>query len=169
VDGINKKTTTLILLTVVACAAITGGFLLMKQASGASDTNNTIVTNTNGAEWWSYGGTGFEPRPAGGPGRNRGCYPVEVSDEYVQKVIAIADNDSDVQNLLAAGYNITSVRPIIKNVIDANGYLTTRATTAVLVLQKDSNNIARVTVDIDQGKVTQIVTLTRTVIDKSSS
>ena len=168
-DGINKKTTTLILLTVVASAAITGGLLLMKQASGATDTNPLILTNTNSAEWWSHGGTGFQPRLEGGTGRNRGCYPVEVSDEYMQKVNAIAENDSDVQNLLAAGYNITSVRPIIKNVIDANGYLTTRATTAVLVLQKDSNNIAKVTVDIDQGKVTQIVTLTRTVIDKSSS
>lgn len=104
-----------------------------------------------------------------GPGRIGGCYPVEMSNEYVQKVTAIAENDSDVQNLLSTGYNITSVSPFIKNVIDANGYVTTRATTAVLVLRKDSNDVARITVDIDQGKVTRIVILNRTVIDKSSS
>ena len=168
-DDINKKTATLILLTAVACAAITGGFVLMKQASGASDSNTAIATDNNGIEWWGYGGTGFEPGFGRGPGRHGGCFPVEVSDAYVQKVTAIAENDTDVQNLLAEGYNITSVRPIIKNVVDADGYLTTRATTAVLILQKDSNNVACVSVDIDQGTVTQIVMLTRTVIEKSSA
>ncbi len=82
-------------------------------------------------------------------------------------MISIAENDTDVQNLLAEGYNVTAMRPIIKNTVDADGYLTTRATTAVLILQKGTSSCASVLVDIEAGKVTQIVIVTRTVIDKS--
>ncbi len=142
----------------------------MQQASGASDTNLAITTDSNDITWWGYGGTGFEQgfgRGPGGRGGRGGCFPIEVSEEYEQKVIAIAENDTDVQNLLAEGHNVTAVRPIIKNIVDADGYLTTRATTAILILQKDTSSCASVLVDIEAGEVTQIVILTRTIIDKS--
>jgi hypothetical protein len=71
-----------------------------------------------------------------------------------------------VQKLIADGYNVTSVRPIIKTVIDAEGNVVTKATSAVLTLQKDTTGQATVMVDIEEAKVTQIVILTRTVIEK---
>ncbi len=169
--NINKKNATLILLTVVALAAITGGFIMMKQASGSTDANATATVYSSDFAWWGYGGTGFAQGSGGGRGGHGGrggCFPLEVSEEYEQKVIGIAENDTDVQNLLAEGYNVTSVRPIINTVVDADGYLTTRATVAVLVLQKNTNNVACVSVDVDQGTVTQMVVLARTVIDKST-
>jgi hypothetical protein len=60
--------------------------------------------------------------------------------------------------------------PIIKTVIDADGTLVTKATIAVVMLQKDTESaagVASVLVDLENSKVTQIVILTRTVIDKS--
>jgi hypothetical protein len=95
-----------------------------------------------------------------------GVGPIEVSEEFKQTVINIAENDSDVQNLITEGYNATAIRPILKTVIDAEGNVVTKATSAVLILQKDTTGYATVTVDIEGAKVTQIVILTRTVIDK---
>jgi hypothetical protein len=101
-----------------------------------------------------------------GMGGFGGFGPVEVSEEFKQTVTNIAGNDTDVQNLITDGYNVTSVRPIIKTVIDAEGNVVTKATSAILTLQKDTSGHALVMVDIEQAKVTQIVILTRTVIDK---
>jgi hypothetical protein len=95
---------------------------------------------------------------------------VEVSAEFEENVTNIANNDSDVQQLLSDGYNATSVMPIIKTVIDANGTLVTKATSAVVMLQKDTEGavgVASVLVDLENSKVTQILILTRTMIDKS--
>jgi hypothetical protein len=51
-------------------------------------------------------------------------------------------------------------------VVDGNGYVSTKATTAMLLLQNGTSGFASVLVDLEQGKVTQIVTITRTVIQK---
>jgi hypothetical protein len=91
---------------------------------------------------------------------------IEVSDEFKQTVTNIAENDTDVQNLITQGYNVTSVTPIIKNVVDANGTVVTKATSAVLILQNGTTGRASVMVNIEEAKVTQIVILTRTVINK---
>jgi hypothetical protein len=175
---INRKTSALTLLTVVAFAAVIGGLLLTQQAASTTGTTDTNTANTtvNGNDYafpcWNNSGIGFGPGFGGGPrhggrGGPGGYGPIQVSEEYEQNVINIAENDTDVQNLLAEGYNVTSVRPLISTVIDAQGYVTTRATTAVLLLQKDTSGFAYVTVNVDEAKVTQIVILTRTVIEKT--
>lgn len=71
-----------------------------------------------------------------------------------------------MQNLLADGYNITSVRPIIKSVVDANGYVTTKVTSTIVILQKDTSDFATVSVNLEEGKVTEIVILGRAVTEK---
>jgi hypothetical protein len=178
VDHINRKTSALTLLTVVAFAAIIGGLLLTKQAAsttGTTDTNTTTTTvNGNGNDFpcWNNSGIGFGPGFRGGPGHGGrggpgGYGSIQVSEEFQQNVINIAKNDTDVQNLLAEGYNVTSIRPVINSVIDAEGYVTTRATSAVLILQKDTSGCAFVSVNIEEAKVTEIVILTRTVIEKT--
>lgn len=121
------------------------------------------------------GDQGFGGEP--GFGGHRGCGPgfmgglgnIEVSSEYTATVNAILNNDTDVQNLITAGYNVTSIRPIIKTVIEADGTLTTKATTAIVTLQNGTSGYAVANVDISQAKVTQIVIFTRTVIDKTTS
>ena len=174
------------MLTIVAIAAIMGGFLLTTQAADTSNTtatdtaNTTTVTTDNNytaVPGWDNGcmgfrgpghGMGFGKHGFGGGPRGAfgGFGPVEVSSEFEQNVTNIAKSDTDVQKLLADGYNITLVRPVIKSVVDANGYVTTKATSAIVILQKDTTGLATVTVNIEEAKVTQIVILTRTVIEK---
>jgi hypothetical protein len=115
-------------------------------------------------------GPGRHGGPSGGfNGWGQGGF-IEVSAEFEAKVMNIANNDTDVQQLLNDGYNATGVRPIIKTVVDADGNVVTKATSAVVMLQKDTtgaSGAASVWVDLENAKVTQIVILTRTVIDKS--
>jgi hypothetical protein len=126
------------------------------------ETNTTVLPSWNpyctdlGRSNMGHGTRGF-----GGFG------PIEVSEDFKQTVTSIAENDTDVQNLINEGYNVTSITPIITTVIDGEGNVVTKATSAVLTLQKDTTGHATVMVNIEQAKVTQIVILTRTVIDKS--
>jgi hypothetical protein len=71
-----------------------------------------------------------------------------------------------VQNLLNQGYNITSIRPVISAVIDGNGNVVTKASTADVLLLGNNGSRSLVVVDLTQDKVTKIVTLTVTEIDK---
>ena len=94
---------------------------------------------------------------------------IEVSSEYTANVNTILDGDSDVQDLVSQGYNVTSINPIVKNVIEADGTLVTKATTASVTLQNGTSGYATVSVDVEQATVTQIVIITRTVIDKTTT
>jgi hypothetical protein len=113
-----------------------------------------------------FGRPGFRGCPRGMGQDFGGFGAIQVSSEFQQNVTNIAKNDSDVQNLLNNGYNVTSVRPIITSIVDANGNVVTKATSAELMLQKDTTGRASVLVDLNQAKVTKIVTMTRTVITK---
>ena len=91
--------------------------------------------------------------------------PIQVSSDCTQNATNIAKNDTDVQNLISQGFNITSVRPVIITVIDGNGNIITKAASAHLTLQSATGR-SLVVVDLNQAKVTKIVTLTVTEIDK---
>ena len=95
----------------------------------------------------------------------RGFGAIQVSSDFTANVTNIVKNDSDVQNLLTQGYNITAIRPVISTVIDGNGNVVTSATTANVILQSTTGR-ALVVVDLTQAKVTKIVTTTTTVINK---
>ena len=177
--AINGKSKALALFSVIAIAAIASGILLAPHMVNATETEDTSLTTqatdatatqeaneiaipslNNNCMEFGRRGMRFGMHGVGGFG------PVEVSEEFEQTVTSIAESDTDVQNLIADGYNVTSVRPIIKTVVDAEGNVVTKATSAVLTLQKDTTGHATVMVDIEEAKVTQIVILTRTVIEK---
>ena len=153
----------IVLLTVVAAAAIMSGIIL---AAYSADNGEKSVNDVPG---WGMGM--MMPEAYGGPhgrmGGRGGFRFIEVSDEFKENVLNIANADSDVQALLTDGYNITQVRPIIKSVVEADGTVVTKATSAIVMLEKDTTGRATALVDIEQAKVTEIVILTRTVIDKS--
>jgi hypothetical protein len=120
-----------------------------------------LGNETPAMPFWGPGGMEFGRRGCRG-----GFGTVEVSADFTANVTSIAKNDTDVQNLLAQGYNITVIRPLFRSVVDGNGYVSTKATTAIVLLQNGTSGFASVLVDLEQGKVTQIVTITRTVIQK---
>ncbi len=183
---IDRKTKGLALLSIVAIAAIATGLLMATQASTASTTTTDLQSNyntqtavvtsttsdttgstnsatgdvTNTVPCWGEGPMGFSRH---GRGFGMGDFgAIEVSDEYKTTITSIAENDTDVQQLLNDGYNVTAVMPIVKT----EGNLVTKATNATVILQKDTSGIAFVSVDLSQSKVTQIVTYTKTVIEK---
>jgi hypothetical protein len=150
----------LILLSVVALVAIVSSTALTAYASGNGETISNSI-----AGW--FNGMMMGPRGLGGRcGGGRNGF-IEVSPEYNQTIINIAESDSDVQKLLAEGYTISAVRPIIKSVVEADGSVVTKATSAVVMLVNGTTGRAAVWVDLEAGKVTRIVISTITVIEKS--
>jgi hypothetical protein len=186
----------LILLTIVVVATILGGVALTtvgadtgeektsKLKTVVADTENgntvellTVVTDTNDSTddspkvvpWRMMMGMCERPRRGflGGPRGQGGFGFVEVSEEFKENVIAIVESDEDVQALLDDGYNVTGVRPIIKTVVDGDGNVVTKATDAIVMLDKDDETgKASVWVNLEEGKVTEIVIMTRTIIEK---
>ncbi len=157
VKTIDKRSA-VILFSVVAVAALLSGVALTVYAA---DNEEEAPVMPVFREWrravrgrWGLGG---------------GCVGrLEVSDDYEANVMAIAESDADVQELLASGYSIVGVRPIVTSIVDADGDVVTRASSAIVLLAKeDATGHAWARVDLDAGKVTKIVIVSRTVIDKT--
>lgn len=181
----NRKTAALALLSVIAIATVMGAFLLTVQATDLDTgteyntlSDPTIVDDSSyyafkneGFGRLGFGRRGFLGGRRIGPIGEFGRFgAVEVSEEFEQKVTSIAESDTDVQDLLTEGYTITAIRPIIKRVVDADGYLNTKTTNAIVILHKDTSEAsgrAIVSVDMESETVTKVVILTRTVIEKS--
>jgi hypothetical protein len=164
VIDLERKTKILLISAVLAMAVLSGVAALAYANSVNSDTNTmtTVTSNDNGYFFGGHGRGMFEPRPYG-----FGCgTSVTVSQEFKDNVLNIAKNDTDVQNLINDGYNITAVRPIINATVEADGTVALKATSAVVILEKDTTGRAFVWVNIEEAKVTRIVIMTRTVIEK---
>ncbi|MEM3553722.1 MAG: hypothetical protein QXU45_08690 [Candidatus Bathyarchaeia archaeon] len=161
---------------VVVAVAVIGGMVLNAYSANACQPVNSGKMQG----WFSWNGFGFagwangditaeKPITPRGWMRGLGCFNcefIEVSEEYKENVINIVKNDTDVQNLLNDGYNITGVKPIIKTAVEGDGTVVTKAITAIVTLVKDTTGRAMVWVDLEQGKVTKIAILTLTIIEK---
>jgi hypothetical protein len=176
---IERKTIALTLVMLTALTMIGALTATSFATETTSDTNAVDVeSQTNEGAFLGMremmlseqgfgGGPGCREGHGGrGPG---GMMNIELSTEYTETVNTILEADTDVQTLIAEGYNVTSIRPIIKSVVEADGTIVTSATTAVVTLENGTSGYAVANVDISQAKVTQIVILTRTVIDKTTS
>jgi hypothetical protein len=184
----DRKIKILALVSIaVVLAAFATSLILAEQSTVKADTTTQVasdattptptplaVTATDNQSLFGSGPMGFGGhngtmgmfRGFGGPGGMMGGFgSIQVSSDFTQNVTNIVQNDSDVKNLLAQGFNITSIRPVISTVIDGNGNVTTSATTANVILQSTTGR-ALVVVDLTQAKVTKIVTTTTTVINK---
>jgi len=91
---------------------------------------------------------------------------VEVSEEYRSRVLEILGSDEGVAKLLSEGYNVTSVRPVIKVYVAADGTVTLKASQALVTLVKRGEGVAVALVDLEQGKVVKLVVYSKTVIEK---
>jgi len=177
VIDLERRTKALIVSAVLALAILSGIAAMVYANAGAGDTNTLLATvngatgddNSSSCFGFGFGGhhrggmDGFFAGPPGGGGRGES---ITVSQEYKDNVINITESDIDVQKLLAEGYNITGVRPIINATIEADGTVTMKATNAIVTLAKNTTGGAVVWVNVEQAKVTRIVILTMTVIEK---
>jgi hypothetical protein len=187
VEKINQKTIAISLILLTTLAAAVGALTLTAFATADTNSTNTITSTaitadtTQNIDQIQFAGNmmmdnqGFGGGPGGhgGHGQMMGVMNnmnnVEVGTEYTANVNAILGNDSDVQNLVAQGYNVTSINPIVKTVIQEDGTIATQATNAAVILTNGTSGFATVKVDVANAKVTQIITITRTVIDKSTT
>ena len=170
----------LALLAVVAIAAVSGSLIFAMQSTAKADNNTAVASDSettpvavsqpdnnftlNGG-FMGFRGHGMMDRGFGGRALGR-MGPIQVSADFMANITSIAKSDSDVQNLLNQGYNITSVRPIISTIIDGSGNVVTKASTANLMLQGNNGSRSFVVVDLTQAKVTKIVTITVIEINK---
>lgn len=179
----DKKIKVLALLSIVIAAALGASLVFALQPTVKADSStNNIASDVSQSTFSSVNATydnssapfghmgfggqrGFGPELGNSGGESEGFGQIQVSSDFTANVTNIANNDTDVQNLIAQGYNITSIRPVITTTIDGNGNIVTKASTADLTLQ-GTNGRAFVVVDLSQNKVTKIVTMTITEIDK---
>lgn len=174
VKRIERKTIALTLVTLTALVTIIGA--LTTTSFATETTTNANLTDAEnqttdqlpfvGIPKMLTGEQGFCRGHRGGPGDMRN---IEISTEYTETVNTILEADTDVQTLLAEGYNVTHIMPEVKTVIEADATVTTKATTAIVTLQNGTSGLAVVNIDISQAKVTKITILTKTVIDKTTS
>jgi hypothetical protein len=184
-QSMNTKTTALAVLAIVAIAAVAGSLAFAMQPTAKADSTTTpIVSDTEQTPaaitapadnftfnpgFMDFRGHGMMAQGFGGMGPGGMCREgmgsIQVSADFTANVTNIANNDTDVQNLISQGYNITSIHPVITTSIDGNGNVVTKASTADVTLM-GTNDRAFVVVDLTQAKVTKIVTITMTEIDK---
>jgi hypothetical protein len=183
----NKKAMTLTLLTVVAFAAVIGAYVMTAQATDTnSKTSDATATATPSGSLFDSGfdggmvmnvqgsgggfGGGRSERGSGDMARFGGMgSSFQLSADFNATINGILNIDTDVKNLISQGYNVTYINPLIQNVIGGDGLVTTQATRATVLMQNGTSGYAAVNVDITNAKVTQIVIVTRTVIDKNSN
>jgi hypothetical protein len=183
IQVMDTKIKVFVLISLVIAATVAASIVLAVQSTAKADANNTVasdvqptlssINENNNSRLFINGPTGFGDnggmrrgcRGLGGPGGFGEFGGIQVSSDFTQNVTNIARNDTDVQNLISQGFNITSVRPIISMVVDGNGNIATKASSAVLTLH-DATGRSLVVVDLNQAKVTKIVTITMTEIDK---
>ncbi len=174
----NKKTLAVSLILLCIVGAVMTAFAVTTSASADSNGSDTSVTTQTipddnnrqfGAgnmmdQGFGMGHSKFGLEAMIGIGGN-----YKVSSEYTDAVSIIIAADSDVANLLSQGYNVTSIRPVITNVIQGDGTVAATASTAIVTLQNGDSGYSIVHVDVTSAKVTYIETTTRTIIDKSIS
>lgn len=161
---IERKIKILTISTALVLAVL-AGIAVMAYANGATNNTNTStnVACDYGDPYYGDGTRAFLGRR--GIGCERG-WAFNVSEEFKNNVISIAENDSDVQKLLTEGYSVDGVRPIINATVKADGNVAIKATSAIVMMSQNTTGRARVWVDVEQAKVTRIEILTMTVIEK---
>jgi hypothetical protein len=187
--SMNHKTKAVLLLSVIAVALVAGSLILVTESLAKADTTTSVASDSeltpsssiNATDNFSHSGSrfgqgsmmmGMERGMGGQRGMDRGFgggfggQGMQVSSEYTANVTNIVNSDSDVQALISQGFNVTSIRPVITTSIDGNGTVTTKASTANVLLEGNNGSRAYVVVDLTQAKVTKIVTLTVTEINK---
>ncbi|MEM2755249.1 MAG: hypothetical protein QW563_05745 [Candidatus Methanomethylicia archaeon] len=155
-----RRTVLVATLSVLVVMAVIGSWALLAAQSNITSTTSSNELNITTPPICCRG------IPLGKIRNWWGGIRVELSEEFKSKVTNIVKNDPDVQKLLDDGYNIVSIRPIFKVIIDANGNVVIKAVSANVLLQKNKVGCVLVQVDLEQNKVVNIIISTKTIIQK---
>lgn len=156
----DSKKMLIISLSMVAVAVLIAVMVTQPLVSAT-----TLSINGGQKNFPAFGNGKPNIMPNGWPHRMMCFGPIEVSEGFKEKVINIIKSDKDVQNLLNDGYSIINVRPVVKTIVGDDGSVTMKATGAIVTLSKESTRVI-VKVDVENAKVTEIVTFTETTITK---
>ncbi len=168
----ERKTIAMSLVLLAALATVIGA---LSATAFADDINSTTTTTTTSHDVGdAQFGPGMMEGFGGGPGGHGGGFMggmanIEVSSEFTANVNAILNSDRDVQNLISQGYNVTAINPIIKYLVAGDGTVTLKATSAEVLLQNGTSDMAIAKVDVANARVTQLTVFTQTVTDKTSA
>ncbi len=173
----ERKVKTLMISTVVALAifaavaamvyaniGMNGAATLTTYADEMTNDANNLANITSPCGDFFRGMRGLPGKH--GHGMRFGEF-ITASQEFKDNVINITESDSDVQALIAEGYNVTGVKPLINATVEADGTVAMKATNAIVLLSQNTTGRATVWVDLEQAKVTRIEILSIKVIDKS--
>jgi hypothetical protein len=171
---LNRKFKILMISGLIVMATVLSGIAVYGYATSGTNTttmSSEVAPYCNGTYagslpffghqcrgWGAYGGFGES---------------LNVSQAFKDNAFNIAKNDTDVKSLITNGYNVTDVRPIITTTVEADGTVTSKATSAIVMLTQSTTSTnttstgrAFVWVSLAQSKVTKIVTTSTTVIEK---
>jgi len=173
---LERKTRILMISGLLILATVLSGLAVYAYASSGTNANSptsNLMSYYNGTFPGPRPFMGRECRGWNGFGSFGGAgVSLNVSQAFKDNVISIAKNNTDVQNLIASGYNVTGVRPILTATVEGDGTVTLAATTAIVTLTQNTTSTntmstgrALVWVNVEQAKVTKIVTMARSVIE----
>lgn len=174
-----RKTTLLVALGLVALSAIiisTYSALAWRHSpeliwrAGPTPTSARSICANNAQNFtWAFK-RGWRIPLEGKRYRGFLGHNVELSEGFKEKVLGIASGDGDVQKLLSEGYNVSDIKVAhVKLTVQENGQITMEADKAVLLLVKSDGGRAFVEVDLKAEKVTRIVIVNVTVIEKGTA
>ena len=151
----NKKVAYGVIIVIALAVAIGGAWAL----ASAQSTDNETCGQAHITRLGLKARTWFEWR-WGLPSRL-----VQVSPEYNETVMDILRSNEETSKLLAQGYNVISIRPVIRAYIEGDGTVVFKAQQALVVLSDGSATVTYL-VDISSRAVTHIATINISALKK---
>jgi hypothetical protein len=148
VRALNKKVAYGAIIVIALAVAIGGAWALASAQSIDNETCGQAHTTRLGLKARTW----FEWR-WGLPSRL-----VQVSLEYNETVMDILRSNEETSELLNQGYNVVSIRPVIRAYIEGDGTVVFKAQQALVVLSNGSVTVMYL-VDISSRAVTHIATI----------
>lgn len=95
---------------------------------------------------------------------------LELSEEFKDEVMEIAEEDEEVGGLLDEGYNVTAIKILsVKATVQGDGQILTEVEKVLLMLVKDKYNRAVAVIDFEAEEVIKVIIFNVTVISEAEA
>ncbi|MEM1645568.1 MAG: hypothetical protein QXL96_06840 [Ignisphaera sp.] len=82
---------------------------------------------------------------------------VEISNEFKEKVIKILELNPNTSNLLANGYNITYIKPIINLIVQGDGSVVMKVIRAIVLMVKPGEGRVLAYVNLETSTIEKLI------------